>query len=203
MNCRMATIAALVVLALALLLGVLRNDDVAPRGQFALRDGESPAGSPDEPSVATAARPAPAPEGARRSSDGGAPLDEAARELAIVALENGPPSLRLFRCAALARLLGERRTGADRARYEILVTDLDAAIAQIRDYPAAVVDESAGSGADPGMLPTPEAALQATRDEAARVGPRVDQWLDNSWARCDQEVQWLDQVRVLLPVPPA
>lgn len=109
----------------------------------------------------------------------------------------------LFRCAALARLLSERRTGADRARFEALVTDLDAAIAQVRDYPAAVADESAGPGTDSGALPAPEAVLQATRDEAAKVGPRVDQWLDNSWERCDQEVQWLDQVRILLPEPPA
>lgn len=116
-----------------------------------------------------------------------------------MALENGPPSLRLFRCAALARLLSERRTGAERERFAALVTEIDAAVAQVRHNPAGVVDETSGPDADPGTPPTPEAVLQATRDEAASVGPRVDQWLDNGWARCDQEVQWLEQVRVLLP----
>lgn len=203
MNGRMMAIAALVALALAVLIGVLGNEAAAPQGQVALPVAGSADARTDELSVAADARPAPPPDGAPGSSADGAPVDEAARELALVALENGPPSLGLFRCAALARLLSERRTGADRAQYKALVTDLDAAIAQVRDYPAAVVDESADPGADPGALPTPEAVLQATRDEAAKIGPRVDEWLDNSWARCHQEVQWLDRVRALLPAPPA
>jgi hypothetical protein len=40
--------------------------------------------------------------------------------------------------------------------------------------------------------------MEAVRAEGEKAGPRFAGWLDNAWARCSDEVAWLEEVRVLL-----
>jgi hypothetical protein len=132
-------------------------------------------------------RTAPAP-----ASDAAAP-DPARAASAHAALANGPPVDRLYRCAALARLLGETRGGDSAAGFATLAEEFDAAIGRL----AGLLFDNA----DPvraGAQPNPLDVLQSVRAEGAQAGPRFAAWLDDSWARCGDEVAWLDEVRVLV-----
>lgn len=201
MNGRMAWIA----LVAALLVGVLAGrmlggapDPVPPQAAGQVRVVPAPAAA--QPLATSPGDAMAGPAATGTPTGAGEPMADAATlRNALVALDNGPPPRKIYRCAALAGLLGEQRSQPERARFTALAADFGAVIAQIRGNPAAVVDELAAETAADEALAEPEAVLQATRDEAERVGSRRAEWLDNAWARCDQEVAWLEEVRSLLP----
>ncbi len=122
---------------------------------------------------------------------------------ATVSLDDGPPPLKLYRCAVYARLLGERRTGAEGAAFRSAAAELDTVVALLRDsrrsQPVPGSTDGAGASATQPDLPDPESVQAAERSRAAELGPRLEPWLEESYARCDQELAWAREVWGRIP----
>jgi type IV secretory pathway VirB10-like protein len=114
---------------------------------------------------------------------------------APVSLDETPPPLKLYRCAVYARLLGESASdAARRAELRRIADELDSIVEML--------GATAASGDPPAEgLPDAESVRRAERARAQQAGPRREQWLEESYARCDQEVAWALEVSGSAPPP--
>ncbi len=122
-----------------------------------------------------------------------------------VSLDNGPPPIKLYRCGAYARLLSESTT-ADAARdWRRLADRFDEVIALLSPADSLEARDAApagpGAAGTPSAAPSPDAVRQSVQTQAEQAGDRRAAWLEESFARCDQEVLWLAKVWASVPEP--
>jgi hypothetical protein len=187
MNGRTLTAAAIAVITIILLYAWLpaREADAADPAPLGVR--------------AAAATPSPAaPPAPLETARAGA---EVADDFpATISLDDGPPPLRLYRCAVYARLLGDNKPAAEAAPIRAVAAELDAVIALLRETRAAIRDPAAPDLGTPADTPDPDVVRETEMARARQVGPRLVEWLEDSYARCDQEIVWAHGLTGRVPV---